>query len=41
LKYAQKAIAALDTDPNATPEFKRLVRESAEGKIKELQSGQK
>jgi hypothetical protein len=27
----------LDHDPNATAEFKRLVRESAEGKIKELQ----
>ena len=38
LKYAQKAIEMLDKDPNATPEFKRLVRESAEGKIKELQS---
>lgn len=37
LKYAQKAIEALDGDPNATPEFKRLVRQSAEGKIKELQ----
>ena len=38
LKYAQKALDMLDSDPNATPEFKRLVRESAEGKIKELQS---
>ncbi len=38
LKYAQKAIEMLDKDPNATPQFKQLVRESAEGKIKELQS---
>jgi len=38
LKYAKKALEMLDSDPNATPEFKRLVRESAEGKIKELQS---
>jgi dienelactone hydrolase len=41
LKYAQKAIEMLDNDPNATAEFKRLVRESAEGKIKELQSVRK
>jgi dienelactone hydrolase len=37
LTYAQKAIELLDQDPNATPDFKRLVRESAEGKIKQLQ----
>ena len=36
LKYALKAIEMLDTDTNATPEFKQLVRESAEKKIKEL-----
>jgi dienelactone hydrolase len=36
LRYAQKALDLLDTDPNATPEFKRLVREGAEKKIKEL-----
>ena len=36
LKYAQKAIEMLDKDPNATPEFKQLLRESAEKKIKEL-----
>ena len=41
LKYAQKAIEMLDKDPNATPQFKQLVRESAEGKIKELQSDPK
>jgi tetratricopeptide (TPR) repeat protein len=41
LKYAQKAIEALDTDPNATPQFKKLVRESAEGKIKELRPAPK
>jgi dienelactone hydrolase len=39
LKYAQKAIDLLDTDPNATLEFKRLVREGAEKKIKELRGG--
>ena len=38
LKYPQKAIETLDKDPDATPQFKQLVRESAEGKIKELQS---
>jgi dienelactone hydrolase len=41
LKYAQKAIEMLDQDPNATPEFKQLVRESAERKVKELQAVQK
>ena len=41
LKYAQKAIEMLDKDPNATPQFKQLVRESAEGKIKELQANPK
>jgi tetratricopeptide (TPR) repeat protein len=37
VKYARKALELLDNDPNATPQFKRLVRESAEGKIKQLQ----
>jgi tetratricopeptide (TPR) repeat protein len=41
LKYAQKAIAMLDQDPNATPQFKQLVRESAQAKIKQLQGDRK
>jgi len=41
LKYAQKAIAMLDQDPDATPQFKQLIRESAEGKIKQLQGDRK
>ena len=41
LKYAEKAIEMLDKDPNATAQFKQLVRESAEAKIKELQSVRK
>jgi dienelactone hydrolase len=41
LKYARQALALLDTDPNATPQFKQLVRESAEGKIKKLQPAPK
>ena len=41
LKYAQKAIAMLDQDPDATPQLKQLVRESAEGKIKQLQAERK
>jgi dienelactone hydrolase len=41
LKYAQKAIEMLDKDTNATPQFKQLVRQSAEGKIKELQGVRK
>ena len=41
LKYAQKAIEMLDQDPNATAQFKQLVRESAEGKIKQLQGDRK
>ena len=41
LKYAQKALEMLDQDPHATPEFKQLVRESAEGKIKQLQADRK
>jgi tetratricopeptide (TPR) repeat protein len=41
LTYAQKAIDLLDTDPNATPEFKQLVREGAEKKIKELRAASK
>lgn len=41
LKYAQKALEMLDQDPNATAEFKQLVRESAEGKVKQLQADRK
>ena len=41
LKYAQKALDMLDKDPNATPEFKQLLRESADKKIKELQAVRK
>ncbi len=41
LKYAEKAIEALDKDPNATAEFKQLVRTSAAQKIKELQAVRK
>ncbi|HEU4892140.1 MAG TPA: alpha/beta fold hydrolase [Vicinamibacterales bacterium] len=41
LKYAQKALEVLDKDTNATAQVKRLVRESAEGKIKELQAVRK
>ena len=41
LKYAQKALAALEKDTNSTPQFKQLVRESAEKKIKELQAARK
>ena len=41
LTYARKAIAMLDEDPNATPQFRQLVRESAEGKIKQLQGERK
>ena len=41
LKYAQKALEVLDKDTNATAQTKRLVRESAEGKIKELQAVRK
>ena len=41
LKYAQKAIEVLDTDTNATAEFKQVVRESAAKKIKELQAVRK
>jgi pimeloyl-ACP methyl ester carboxylesterase len=36
LKYAAKAIEMLERDTEATPEFKKLVRESAEKKLKEL-----
>ncbi len=36
LKYARKTIEMLDSDPNATPEFKQRLREGAEQKIKEL-----
>jgi dienelactone hydrolase len=41
LKYAEKAIQALDKDTNATAEFKQLLRESAAKKIKELQAVRK
>jgi len=41
LKYAQKAMEMLDKDPNAPPEFKQQVRESAEKKIKDLQGVRK
>jgi hypothetical protein len=34
--YAHNAIEMLAQDPNATPPFKQLVCESAEGKIKQL-----
>ena len=37
VKYARKALEALDGDTSATPEFKQLIRESAARKIKELQ----
>jgi pimeloyl-ACP methyl ester carboxylesterase len=36
LKYAEKALKALETDTNAPDAFKQLVRESAERKVKEL-----
>ncbi len=35
-KYAEKAIQLLDKDVEASPQFKQLVRESAEKKLKEL-----
>jgi tetratricopeptide (TPR) repeat protein len=38
LKYATKAFEMLEKDAEAPPEFKQLVRESAEKKIKELKS---
>jgi len=41
LKYARKTIDVLDTDPNATPEFKQRLREGAEKKIKELSAAGK
>jgi dienelactone hydrolase len=41
LKYAQKTLDVLDKDPDATPELKRLLREGAEKKIKELQAAGK
>jgi dienelactone hydrolase len=41
LKNAQKTLELLDTDPNVTPDLKRLLREGAEKKIKELQAVQK
>jgi dienelactone hydrolase len=36
LKYARKTLEVLDTDANATPELKQLLREGAEKKIKDL-----
>jgi len=36
LEYARKAIAALPGDTSAPPEFKQQIRESAEGKIRQL-----
>jgi tetratricopeptide (TPR) repeat protein len=36
LRLAQKALEVLPSDTNAPPEFKQLVRESAEKKIQEL-----
>jgi dienelactone hydrolase len=41
LKYAQKTLEVLDTDPNATAEFKQRLREGAQTKIKELQAAGK
>ena len=36
LEYARKALAALPGDTSAPPEFKLQIRESAEGKIRQL-----
>jgi dienelactone hydrolase len=36
LEFARKAIAALPGDKTAAPEFKQQIRESAEGKIRQL-----
>jgi tetratricopeptide (TPR) repeat protein len=36
LEYARKALAALPGDTSAPPEFKQQIRESAEGKIRQL-----
>jgi dienelactone hydrolase len=36
LKYARKTLEVLDTDPNATPQLKQLLREGAGKKIKDL-----
>jgi pimeloyl-ACP methyl ester carboxylesterase len=41
LKYAQKALEMLEKDTNAPSQFKQLVRESAEKKVKELQAVRK
>jgi pimeloyl-ACP methyl ester carboxylesterase len=41
LKNAQKAVEMIDKDLEANPDFKRVVRESAEKKIKELQAARK
>jgi dienelactone hydrolase len=41
LRYARKALDLLDTDPNATPDFKQLVREGAQKKINELSAAGK
>lgn len=39
LKYAQKTLTMLETDPNVTADLKKLLRESSEAKIKDLQTG--
>ena len=36
LDFARKALAALPGDTTASAEFKRQIRESAEGKIRQL-----
>ena len=36
LDYARKALAALAGDKTASPEFKQQIRESAQGKIRQL-----
>ena len=41
LKYAQKTLDTLDTDPNMTPQLKQLLREGAAKKIKDLQAAGK
>ena len=41
LKYAQKTLDLLDTDPNMTPQLKQLLREGAAKKIKDLQAAGK
>ena len=41
LKYARKTLEVLDTDPNATPQLKQLLRDGADKKIKDLSAGGK